>query len=318
MAGQQSWAEAVTEDEFIAMCRSGMTSADIAVKTKTNLRSVMSRRARLKRRDICLDPEVNEEYNAIRQEVVTDGTVIVGSDAHYWPDRVPTMHRAMVALCKKLKPAIVVANGDMLDGSSVSRFPSIGWEKIPTLKEELETVVDRMDEIFKASRNATHYWTAGNHDLRFESRLANVASEYRGIKGIHLKDHIQGWTPCWALEVNRETSSWTEIRHREKGGIHASYRNTIEAGITMVTGHDHRADVVPYNDRRGRRYGVRAGMMAESPLNSQFRDYLEARRINWQPAIAILTYQGGRLLYPELCLQAEPGLVEFRGEFISV
>jgi hypothetical protein len=244
--------------------------------------------------------------------------VIVGNDAHYWPGDPPTMHRAMVHLIKKLKPVAVVANGDFFDGASISRFPSIGWEKSPQVQQELEVVQDRMDEIFKASLNAKHFWTAGNHDLRFESRLAAVAPEYRGVKGIHLKDHIQGWAPCWAVDINKNTTSWTEIRHREKGGIHASYRNTVEAGVTLVTGHDHRADVVPYNDRRGRRYGVRTGMMADSPMDGQFRDYLEARSINWQSAIAVLTYVNGVLLIPELALKVGDGQFEFRGEIHTV
>lgn len=314
----KGWRARCSEEEFIRMCQT-MRAVDIAKELQINVSKVYQRRKNLgEKLGLDLKQETDPEYRAIRSITLDTGIVIVGSDAHYWPGTVPTMHRAMVALCKRLKPSVVVANGDMFDGSSVSRWPSISWEKNPTVKEELETVVDRLDEIFKVTRNAAHYWSAGNHDLRFESRLAAVAPEYKGIKGVHLKDHIQGWTPCWAVEINRETPSWTEIRHRDKGGIHASYRNTIESGVTLVTGHDHRADVVPYTDRRGTRYGVRCGMMAESPLDSQFRDYLEARRVNWQSAIGVLTYQGGVLLMPELCLQHEPGLVQFRGEFIEV
>jgi len=314
----KNWRARCTEEEFIRLCKT-MQPVDIAKHLEMDRRKVLERRKAIEKRlGIDLQRQTNEEYSAIRSIQLDTGIVIIGSDAHYWPRAVPTMHRAMLALCKRLKPAVVIANGDMFDGASISRFPSIGWEKAPSVKDELEAVVDRMDEIFKVTRNAQHFWTAGNHDLRFESRLAAVAPEYRGIEGIHLKDHIQGWTPAWAVEINRDTPSWTEIRHREKGGIHASYRNTIESGVTLVTGHDHRADVVPYTDRRGTRYGVRCGMMAESSVDGQFRDYLEARRINWQSAIGVLTYQGGRLLMPELCLQREPGLVEFRGEFIEV
>jgi hypothetical protein len=261
----------------------------------------------------------NPDYlSAIREVSLTNGCVIVFNDAHYWPGEPPTMHRALVHLIKKLKPEVVVANGDIADFPALSRFPSIGWEKAPTVKDELEVVQDRMDEIFKASRNAQHYWTAGNHDLRFESKIANVLPELRGVHGIHLKDHVAGWTPCWAVDVNRDTQAWTEIRHREKGGIHAGYNNTVSSGITLVTGHDHRAEVVPYNDRRGRRYGVRPGMTADSPLGPQFRDYLESRRINWQSGLALLTYKAGELLMPELCLKVRDGVVEFRGDIFTV
>jgi len=314
----QDWRARCSEEEFIRLCRT-MKPAEIAQHLNIATRKVYERRKAIEqRREISLSYQSDPEYSAIRSIRLDTGVVIVGSDAHYWPHVVPTMHRAMLALCKKLNPAVVVANGDMTDFGAISRWPSIAWEKTPMVQEELEAVQDRMDEIFKASRNAQHFWTAGNHDLRFESRLAAVAPEYKGVRGVHLKDHIVGWTPAWAVEINRDTPAWTEIRHREKGGIHASYRNTVESGVTIVTGHDHRADVVPYTDRRGTRYGVRCGMMAEASTDGQFRDYLEARRINWQSAIGVLTYQGGRLLMPELCLQREPGLVEFRGEFIEV
>jgi Calcineurin-like phosphoesterase len=316
----KGWRARCSEEDFIRMCRT-MAVPEIAKALSLQPSKVYARKRNLQKRlgvSLARVETQNQEYNAIRSIEIKDGTVIVGNDAHYWPDNIPTMHRAMLALCKLLKPAVVIANGDMFDGSSISRFPSIGWEKSPQVQQELEAVQDRMDEIFKASRNAQHYWTAGNHDLRFESRIANTLPQYRGVKGIHLKDHIQGWQPCWAVEINRGTPGWTEVRHREKGGVHAAYRNTVEAGVTVVTGHDHRADVVSYTDRRGRRYGVRTGMMAETPLDGQFVDYLEARRINWQSAIAVLTYRDGNLLYPELCLKAEPGLVEWRGEYLEV
>lgn len=308
-----------TRDEFIKLCQSGLSLKDMAKQLDMSEAKISERRRNVERSlGISLRATSNEEYKGIREEVITDGVVIVGSDAHYWPGDPPTMHRAMVMLIKHLQPKVIVCNGDVFDGSSISRFPSIGWENTPLVKQELEVVQDRLEEIRQAYKNAKTYHTAGNHDLRFESRLAQVAPEYRGVQGIHLKDHLPGWIPCWALDINRGTHSWTEIRHREKAGIHAAYRNTVEAGVSVVTGHDHRAEVVPYTDRRGMRYGVRTGMMADSALDPQFRDYMEAKRTNWQSAVGVLTYRGGDLLYPELCLKVKDGMVEFRGERLTV
>lgn len=255
------------------------------------------------------------KQNAMATFAIDSGVIIVGGDMHYWPGQAPTMHRAYVELCKELKPSAVVVNGDAFDGARISRWPSIGWESRPDVKQELEVVQERLSEIQKAAKGARRFWTAGNHDLRFESRLAAVAPEYRGIKGIHLKDHFPEWIPCWFVSVNNDQ---VEIRHRESGGIHASYNNTLKSGVTMVTGHDHRADVVPYNDRKGRRYGVRHGMMAENPLDDQFVHYLEGRRVNWQAGFAVLTFKNGFLLQPELCLQVAPGKVEWRGKILNV
>lgn len=249
---------------------------------------------------------------------LTDGMILVAGDQHFWPGIAPTMHRAYCYLAKKFKPFACVWNGDAFDGSSISRFPSIGWQDVPTVKQELDAVRDRSDEVMKASPNSKRVWTAGNHDLRMESRIANLLPQFKEVHGVHLKDHIPEWHPAWFVTVNEGTESHTEIRHREKGGIHASYNNTKESGVTIVTGHDHRADVVPYDDRRGRRYGVRHGMTADSCRDPQFVHYLEGKKTNWQSAIAVLTYREGMLLYPELALKVDDDHFQFRGEVIRV
>lgn len=247
-----------------------------------------------------------------------NGVILVSGDLHFTPGHVPMMHRAMCHLAKKFKPYAIVWNGDVADFPQISRHPSIGWENYPTVAKEIEAIGDRSKEVMDAAPGAKRIWTAGNHDLRFETRLAATAGEYRGVKGIHLKDHFPEWTPAWFVTVNGGEDSHTEIRHREKGGVHAGYNNTKESGINIVTGHDHRADVVPYDDRRGRRYGVRHGMGADGPRDPQFVNYLEGRRVNWQAAIAVLTYRDGELLMPELALRMDDDRYQFRGEVIKV
>ena len=78
---------------------------------------------------------------------IPDGIVLVGGDAHYWPGPPSTAHRAFVAFVKRLKPRAVIANGDMFDGARISRHPPIGWSHTPTVKDELETVQERLHEI---------------------------------------------------------------------------------------------------------------------------------------------------------------------------
>lgn len=249
---------------------------------------------------------------------VENGIILVAGDQHYWPGNIPVMHRALIYLAKKMKPFAIIWNGDAFDGSSISRFPSIGWENKPSVQQELEVVQDRSHEIVKASPNSKRIWCAGNHDLRFESRIAATSPEYRDVKGIHLKDHFPEWTPAWFVTVNPDLSSHTEIRHREGGGTHAAYNNTLKSGVNIVTGHDHVADVKAYDDRRGRRYGVRHGMTADSARDPQFVNYLEARTPSWQAALAALTYRDGVLLQPELALKFSEDSFEFRGEVIRV
>lgn len=289
----------------------------------SGVRQVFARRKAVERRQniILKSPRDSMLVTADRVEVkltLSDGLLLVAGDQHYWPGNIPVMHRAYCYLAKKLKPFATIWNGDAFDGSSISRWPSIGWENKPSVRQELDAVKDRSGEVMKASPGSKRIWCAGNHDLRFESRLSQHAPEYRDVQGIHLKDHLPEWTPAWFVTVNEGEDSHTEIRHREKGGVHAGYNNTVSSGVNIVTGHDHRADVVAFDDRRGRRYGVRHGMTADAARDPQFVHYLEGKKANWQSAIAVLTYRGGSLLMPELALRYDDETFEFRGELIKV
>lgn len=54
----------------------------------------------------------------------------------------------------------------------------------------------------------------GNHDLRLESRLANLVPEYAKVHGFQIKDHFPYWNTCMSLWVNNDLI----IKHRFKGG----------------------------------------------------------------------------------------------------
>lgn len=315
-----------SDEQFIDLWRRYKSGALVARHLKISERGVHLRRRTIEAKhairlhaDDPRSPDFLITHDRVEVKVTLDtGVIIASGDLHFRPGSIPVMHRALCHLAKKLKPYAIVWNGDVADFPQISRFPSIGWESYPAVAKELEAIADRSKEVMAAAPAAKRIWTAGNHDLRFESRLANVASEYKDVKGIHLKDHFPEWTPAWFCTVNAGTDSHTEIRHREKGGIHASYRNTLEAGVNIVTGHDHRADVIPYTDRTGRRYGVRHGMGMDSARDPQTVNYLEGRTPNWQAALAVLTYANGRLLYPELALREDDETFQFRGEFIKV
>jgi len=320
-----------TDKEFIDIWNKFKSTSGVAKYLEVAEPNVRSRRRRIEERYRITLPTFDKLHRkkydqtmlitADRVEVklqVKNGIILVAGDQHYWPGIVPVMHRALVYLANKMKPFAIIWNGDAFDGSSISRFPSIGWESKPSVAEEIEAVQDRSSEILKASPNSKRIWTAGNHDLRMESRIAANLPELRNLKGVHLKDHIPEWTPAWFVTVNEGKQSHTEIRHRENGGIHAGYNNTLKSGVNIVTGHDHRADVVAYDDRRGRRYAVRHGMTADSSRDPQFVNYLEGKKTNWQSGFAVLTYRNGTLLQPELALKFDEDSFEFRGEVIQV
>jgi hypothetical protein len=244
---------------------------------------------------------------------VTDGVVLVGSDAHYFPGTVSTAHRAFVKMCRELRPSVVIMNGDIFDGASISRHPRIGWDDKPTVAKELQAVTERLTEIEDVCKGVTKLWPMGNHDARFETYLAANAAAYEGVQGFSLKHHYPNWQPCWGVWINQTCV----IKHRARGGIHATRNNTLAAGVTMVTGHLHSLKVTPLSDYNGTRWGVDTGTLAD-PYGEQFADYTELNPVDWRSGFAVLTFHKGRLLYPELVMVHDEGVIDFRGKLIEI
>ncbi len=244
-----------------------------------------------------------------------NGKVLIGSDAHNWPGEPSTSHKAFVLFCKKFQPEIVIMNGDVIDAACISRFPPIGWESLPTVKEELDVCKVRLGEISDNSNDARFIWSLGNHDARFETRLASVAPEFKHVHGVHLKDHFPDWEPCWSVFIGGEKGA--VIKHRFKGGMHAPQNNVLWSGRTMITGHLHSQKVIPVTDYNGTRWGVDSGCMSP-PHSAQFKGYTEDNPLNWREGFCMLTFKDGELLPPELISVWKPGVVTFRGELIDV
>lgn len=245
-----------------------------------------------------------------------DGVIMVASDCHYWPGEVSTAHRAFVKIAKKLQPDIVVINGDEFDGASISRHGRIGWEQRPTIAQEIEEVQRRLEDIRKACPGAHHLGTYGNHTMRFDTYLSSHASALEGVHGGKYDDHVPGWTYAWAWMVNGHTL----IKHRLKGGIHATWNNTADAQINTVTGHLHNLRVTPRTTmspvNSGTIYGVDTGMLAD-PWGPQFA-YIEQGPRNWRSGFAVLTFVDGVMMPPELVQVVDEGKVFFRGNILEV
>jgi len=282
------------------------------------------RRGIEKRRGIVLTPPSRgghvqqlDQHPAVIQLGIQDGVVLIGSDAHYWPGIVPTAHRAFVEFCKEYKPKAVVMNGDILDFPAISRFEAsswLDWENRPNVADEIEYAASMLEEIYKASKSARHTWCLGNHDSRLETTIASKAPQLAKMKGVHLKDHFgEEWEPCYATFVN----DGVVIKHRMKGGIHATRNNTLNAGRTMITGHLHSAKVTALSDYNGTRWGVDCGCIAD-PYGPQFSNYTELNSLDWRSAFCVATFKKGKLLWPELVWVSGPGTIQFRGKEWSV
>jgi hypothetical protein len=266
-----------------------------------------------------------EHYKAARHEPIEvikypgridldiqDGVVLIGSDCHYLTGVSTAAHRAFVKLTKELKPKAVILNGDVMDNAGISRHPRIMWERRPSVSEELEAVRVRLAEIEKVAKGIPRYWTIGNHDSRYETFLAANASAYEGIAGLSLRDQFPNWTIGWSIWANGNVV----IKHRMKGGIHATRTNTLNAGLTILTGHLHSLKVTPLSDYNGTRFGVDTGTMAE-PSGGGF-EYTEENPLDWRSGFIVLTFRGGRLMWPEVVHVVDENTVDFRGNLLSV
>lgn len=244
---------------------------------------------------------------------IENGTVLVFSDAHYHPDVVSTAHRALLQAIHELRPRGLIANGDVFDGASISRHPPNGWERRPTVQQELDAVKARLDEVEAAAGSyAWKVWLQGNHDARFAMYLAANASQYAGIPGFALQDHFPHWQHGMRLDLNPGEDSHTIVKHRWKGGVHAAHNQAKDAGVNFVTGHLHALKVTPWSNARGTYFGVDTGTLAET--TGPHAGYLEDGLTQWRSGFVVLTFRGGRLLTPEVVRVIADGVVEFRGK----
>jgi hypothetical protein len=185
------------------------------------------------------------------------------------------------------------------------------------VKQELQACQEALKEIEDACEKARHHtqliWPLGNHDSRFETRLSESAPQFEGVGGTALKDHFLKWHTCWSCWL----SDSVVVKHRYKGGIHATHNNTVNSGVTTITGHLHSLKVTPFSDYNGVRWGVDTGTLAEID-GPQFIDYLEDGPVNWRSGFAVVTMKNGNPLWPELVSKHAEGIIDFRGQLIDV
>lgn len=262
-------------------------------------------------------PSVEASHRA--EVKIEKGFALVASDAHYAPGETTLMHHALLWACREFKPKLIVLNGDVMDFSKISRHAPIGWENRPEVQQEIEWAQEKTHEIALAcGRGTEKIWNLGNHDARFETRLATLAPEYAKVHGVHLKDHFPAWRPAWSTYVNGHLGCFSLlIKHRFRGGIHAVHNNMLWTGNHIVTGHLHSAQVralTYYNERTI--WGCDSGCVAE-PSARAFRDYTEDNPKNWRSGFAVLRWENWRLLQPQLVLKHDEKRVQVGYELVT-
>ena len=227
---------------------------------------------------------------------------IIGSDLHVWDGDPTLIYKAFVKIAKALKVDGIIMNGDVIDGARISRHPSIRSSKAPKIEKEIDTA----KKWLRLLPNVKYkLWTLGNHDIRIDNYIAANASELDGYI-LSLHEHFTDWDFSFAFDING-----TEVRHRFRAGIHSGYNNALHSGINIITGHTHQLQVTAMRDRRGSRWGVETGMMAD-PAGPQFQ-YSEGTPSRSQQGFAVISFdEDGTMFPPELCEMIN-GRPVFRG-----
>lgn len=324
-------ARLITDDEFIAVWNKHLSATAVAEATGLSLRRVFQKRKDIQDRGgpilgaininkgVTHTPEVAIAIQSARRDTnrieITDGVILVGSDAHYSPGHIPVAHKALCNLAADLGPQVkaVVLNGDILDGGSISRHPRIRWRKAPTVKQELEAIIDRTTDIEKAVYPGTKLLrTYGNHCARFESRLSAQVPEYEGIGGFLLKDHLPHWMDSDRIDVNDDMV----IIHDWHAGVHSGWNDVLKGGCHTVTGHTHELGTKAHRGFKETHYGIKTGMLADE-YQEEFDYRLGKPGMNWQSGFAVLTWVDGMLLHPEFCAVRDNGKAYFRGRLYA-
>jgi hypothetical protein len=257
-------------------------------------------------------------YKPRQNATIKDGRLFVFSDAHYMPGEPPVAHEALLILAKRLKPKGIIANGDILDGGTISRHDVLGWAKPPTVAEELDTCKTRLAEIDRAVGSACRKWrTIGNHCSRFDRKLATDMPEFAGVEGMRLEDHLRDWPASYTVMLNEDIDP-VFVVHNIKGGAHAPYNNVKAAGCTVISGHLHSQKAEPFSNLFRDCEGIDAGMLADKD-NHAFA-YRMDRPADWRSGFVVMTFDKEGRHYPAEFLRVrwlkKKAQAVFRGEVV--
>lgn len=309
-----------TDEQFIAAWNRLQSAALVAKELGLEERGVRRRRLNIESKlslilpttDLRSPTFLRREHQARADCKMKDGVIVVGSDVHKWPGANTVAQDAFLRVLSDIKPQLVVMNGDVFDGAGISRWPKTGFNgpAQPNVKQELEAVADYLNEVDRAAGPAKRWWTLGNHDMRFESRLSNLTPEYEGVPGFSLQDHFPAWPISVSLMVNQNLM----IKHRYHNGIHATYNNSLKSGISIVTGHLHRLQATVFTDYTGTRWGVDTGTLGDT--QGPQMAYGEDNPANHCAGFAVLTVVDGNMIHPEFCAVLN-GKAYFRGRHVA-
>jgi hypothetical protein len=213
----------------------------------------------------------------------------------------PFTWQVFLACCRDLQPGIVYLNGDIIDGSEISRHPKIpGW----TIPLQLEFDFARvMFEQIRAvvGPDTRIVWGAGNHGLdRLAMYLTQVAPAFANLRNLRF-DKLAGLDDLDIELAQGGTIASPEGREAESPGrlIHGFYRvhhgthlgqypaalEMREAGRSGQSGHVHRAHLYFGSNEADRTMSWMSTPMGCTPVAG--RGYMKGICTGWQRGFGV-------------------------------
>lgn len=197
------------------------------------------------------DPDATVEDELCAATDIRDGVCIAFSDAHWaiTPQPRSLAHEALLRVAAAMQPAMLLSVGDLLDLEAPSRHDPLMWGGLKaSVQDGVYAAQRHLADLREAAPLAAQWWVRGNHDDRFDKKLAKVAPEFEGVTGTALQDHFAGWRMTYRLRINDDVVA----THRQRGGVHAGWNNLADNGCTTVSGDTHVLEVKPrqFNGRR--------------------------------------------------------------------
>lgn len=173
---------------------------------------------------------------------------LVFNDVHI-PWQCEPAIRLMLEVGKRLRPDIIVINGDLLDCWQISRFV-----KHPKLYDKASLIAEIdggkafLRKIRSAFADSAIHYIFGNHEFRWNVFIATQARELYGLKGMTLSEQLE----CQELKIQVHDNGTKEnywqfgkflIGHFAKASKHSGYTAKAlleEKGISGLQGHTHR------------------------------------------------------------------------------
>jgi len=230
---------------------------------------------------------------------------------------------------KLLEPDIIYFNGDILEGSEISRHPKIpGW----TVSLQLE--FDFAREMFRQTRavapDADIIWGGGNHGVdRLAMYLTQVAPALSGLRnlrfdalagvdeyGIKLAQQGTIASPVGQEDARPGTLFWGcyLVHHGTLLGPTPYLEELKKARRSGQSGHVHRAGLAYSSDEEG---GAKSWMSTPMGCTARAgRSYMKGRHTGWQSGFGVVfVHPGGRVhQYPVV---TDGGVCTFEGVTIE-